>query len=568
MSLISCKTKKTALKNPDSLSNGTNDSKEITELKFGNSYISACSERMKGNYKDALVFLEECKKINPTNAALNFELATIYKLTKANEQALYHAKIAAQTEPKNEWYQLLLIDCYNQNKQYAQAIKVREVLVKNFPTKSEFKEDLAIDYAIVGQYDKSFKIYEELEKSYGISEQLSLNKVKLLKSQKKSKEAEAELLKLSESNKNETRYYSYLAEFYMEQSEVEKAKSMYDNILSHNPKDPSIHLALHDYYEFKQQHAEAFAYLKKAFENSDLEVAVKANILSEYYKRAEQGQAEALEKGTELAKIFITLHPKATEANALYADFLRLQHQPKEAALYYYIAAINEKRDFRVWENLLFIDNELLHYDSLEHHSFMAMELFPNQPANYLYNGVANAQLKKYKKAERSLKDGLELVISNKAMMLDFLSSLGDAYYNLNEFQKSDKAFEDALKIDSDNTYVLNNYAYYLSLRNENLDKAEKLSKRTLELKPNDRNYLDTYGWILFQQKKYTEAETYLFRASQLGSKNPNIIEHYGDALFKTNKKEEAFLQWNAAKQAGGNSETLLKKIKDKKLNE
>jgi tetratricopeptide (TPR) repeat protein len=72
----------------------------------------------------------------------------------------------------------------------------------------------------------------------------------------------------------------------------------------------------------------------------------------------------------------------------------------------------------------------------------------------------------------------------------------------------------------------------------------------------------------LFQQKKYKEAEEWLYNASKLGPKNPNIIEHYGDVLYKLNKYEQALFQWNMAKQAGGNSVELLNKIKFKKLND
>jgi Tfp pilus assembly protein PilF len=152
--------------------------------------------------------------------------------------------------------------------------------------------------------------------------------------------------------------------------------------------------------------------------------------------------------------------------------------------------------------------------------------------------------------------------------MIDFYSGLGDAYNYNKEYEKSDKAFEDALKIDSDNTFVLNQYAYFLSLRKENLDRAEKLSKKANELQPGNRSYMDTYGWILYQQKKFTEAEEWLGNAAKLGPNKPDILEHYGDVLYKLNKVDEAVKQWEKAKQAGGNSETLLKKIKEKKLND
>ena len=124
------------------------------------------------------------------------------------------------------------------------------------------------------------------------------------------------------------------------------------------------------------------------------------------------------------------------------------------------------------------------------------------------------------------------------------------------------------MKIDSDNTFALNQYAYYLSLRKENLEKAEKLAKKANDLLPENRKYMDTYGWILFQERKYREAELWLGGAAKLGPKDQTILEHYGDVLFRLNKTNEALKFWEDAKAAGGNSELLLKKIKEKKLND
>jgi tetratricopeptide (TPR) repeat protein len=567
--LTGCKSKKSVAASPRSAQQANQpltDSQK--EVEFGYHYVTGCGERMKGNLQIALKEFEECKKLDPQNVAVNYELGTIFKLLGNNTQALDNALVCANADPKNEWYQLLLVDCYNTSKQYKQALKVREALVKNFPNKSEFKEELAIEYAVVGQYDKSFKIYEELEKNYGINEQITLNKVKLLKSQGKRKEAEEELIKLSNSNKKETRYYSYLAEFYLEQNELEKAKGIYDKILEVDPSNALVNLALQDYYSNKGMEDEAFKYLKKAFENPDLDINTKANILSEYYKSAEHGDQRAFTQGLELSGIMIRLHPKATEANGIYADFLRRDNRLAEASGYYYQAAANEKRNFRIWKNLLYVDSDLRRYDSLEHHSTLCMELFPTMPDGYLFNGIANSQLKNYKKAVQSLQDGLELSGGNKAYALDFLRALGDGYNYLKEYTKSDKAFDEALKLDPDNTYVLNNYAYYLSLRNENLDKAEKYAKRTIELKPGESSYMDTLGWILYMEKKYTEAEVWLSKACLGNPSDATLLEHYGDVLFRLNKVQDALKQWTAAKQAGGQSDALDRKIKSKKLDD
>lgn len=563
---FSCKSKKGIAASDKEADAGQRISNASDQVRFGNFYVDGCAARMKGNLEEALRLFNECKKIDPTSAPVKYELATIYKLLGVNDQALLNAKAAAAADPKNEWYQLLLIDCYNVNKQYSQSIKLRENLVKNFPSRNDFKEDLAIQYNIMGYYDKSLKIYEELEKEYGVNEQIILNKARLFKNEKKYKAAEDELQRLVTAFPKEPRYYSYLADFYIEQNDLEKAKAVYDKILVIEPNNPVVNLALHDYYSAQGKMTEAFEYLEKAFMNPDLDVVTKENILQSLYRKSDDPMFR--ENGKKLSEIMIKIHPQSPEANAIYGDYLLMDRKLKEAAHYYTKAALNEKGNYRTWEQLIKVDYELSRYDSLESHTAKAMEYFPSQPVVYFYNGLANITLKNYKKASQSLKDGIEFVIDNRNLMLDFYSAMGDAYNYLGEYEKSDKAFEDALKIDADNTFVLNQYAYYLSVRKENLDKAEKLSKKSNELQPGNRKYMDTYGWILYQEKKYNEAEEWLHNAAKLSANDPTILEHYGDVLYRLKKIPDAIKQWEAAKSAGGKSESLLKKLKEKKLDD
>ena len=562
LGVSSCTTKKQGLASPGNLTSDTT----LKESRFAYSFINACSERMKGNLQEALKLFLDCKKMDPKNSAVNYELGMVYKLLGLNDLALSEAKICAAADQKNEWYQLLLIDCYASSKQYSQSVKIRETLVKNFPDRNDFKQDLAYEYAMIGQYEKAFKVYNDLEKNYGTNEQLTLNKVKLLKTLNKQEEAEVELQKLVASDNKEVRYYSYLAEFYMEQNKIEKAKEMYDKMEAIDPNNPAVNLALHDYYSMKGDEQQAFERLKRAFLNPDLDIRTKASILGSFTEQGNNASNKA--QALELAKILLQIHPQSTEANSIYGEFLMLDNNIKEASNYIYKAAIYDRNNFRTWENLIYLDSELNQLDSLEKHSAMALELFPNQAFIYYYNGYANMQLKNYKSAIAAFNNGISVVVNDQGLLLRFYSGLGDAYHYAGEFQKSYQSYEQALRIDADNTYVLNNYAYFLSLRKEDLEKAEKFSRRTLELKPAEKNYMDTYGWILYQQKKYPEAEEWLSKAAKLAPNNANILEHYGDALYKNNKKEKALEIWNAAKNSGIASENLLEKIRTKTLND
>lgn len=566
--LAACKGKREVQKTDEHTLKNTKDN-SANEILFSAKYIDGCTARMKGNINEALKLFNECLVLSPHNVPVKYELATVNKILGVNDLALVYAKECASADPKNEWYQLLLIECYRTLKQYQNSVKVQEQLVRSYPNNSEFKENLAIEYTYVGQYDKAFALYNELEKKFGINEQITINKVKLLQQQQRIGEIETEINKLIQSSPENSRYLTYLAEHYEYIKQPEKAKAIYDKILIIDPDNPTVHLALSDYYKLKGNEAQSFAELKLAFLNPELDVYTKYNIakvfFSTFLKFPESNYGA---QGFELAQLMLKVHPSSPEANSLYGDYLLSDNNQREAAFYFYLAAQKDKSDYKTWEKLLNCESMVSRFDSLEKHSYEAMELFPNQPYVYYFNGVANINLHNYKKASESLKDGLEYVIDDKPLMSGFYSNLGDAYNYLKDYEKSDKAFEDALKINSDNDYVLNHYAYFLSLRKDQLEKAEKLSKRSLEINPNEGSYMDTYGLILFQLNKYTEAENWLKKAVEYKPKNPNIIEHYADCLLMLQRTSEAITYWEMAITMGGNKDRLQKKIKEKKLND
>ena len=114
-----------------------------------------------------------------------------------------------------------------------------------------------------------------------------------------------------------------------------------------------------------------------------------------------------------------------------------------------------------------------------------------------------------------------------------------------------------------DNVVVLNYYSYYLSLREKDLKKAERMAKRCIELSPDQATYQDTYGWVLYKLKRFNDAEGWLKKAVEGDSKSPVIIEHYGDVLYQLNHKKEALEYWKRAKNAGGDSRQLNKKVSE-----
>jgi len=291
-------------------------------------------------------------------------------------------------------------------------------------------------------------------------------------------------------------------------------------------------------------------------------------ILLSYYSYTETS-SELKKEAFDLNKILIKTHPSEAKAFTIYADFL-YREKKVESALENYLKAIElDSSKFAIWSQVLLIEAELQDYDGMLTHSRPAIDLFPNQPLFYFFYGVANIQKKNYQEAVDYLLLGKDFVIENPALLAQFYANLGDGNHQLKEHKQSDKYYEKALEIEPKNVFVLNNYSYYLSLRDENLERAEELSARANEIEPNQSNYEDTYAWILYKQGKYVAAKEWLEKAlNNGGDKNTVILEHLGDVHAKLNNMDKALELWNSAKQAGEGSEFLDKKIEEKKLYE
>jgi Tfp pilus assembly protein PilF len=179
--------------------------------------------------------------------------------------------------------------------------------------------------------------------------------------------------------------------------------------------------------------------------------------------------------------------------------------------------------------------------------------------------GVAYLQKKEAPKALSYLKNAVAVEADDKDLSAQAYAALGDCYHELKDNGHSDEAYERSLTFNPDNSYTLNNYAYYLSIRGERLEKAAQMSKHSIDLQPNTASFEDTYAWILFRQKKYAEAKEWMEKAMIHNKNSATQTEHYGDILFYLGDAEAAVTNWKKAKQQGAASPALERKINEKK---
>ncbi len=454
-----------------------------------------------------------------------------------------------------------------QNKKFNEASDVLGSLVGDFPDHSDFYFEWANALIYAERPSEAIKVYDKLETQIGISKDISLQKTRLYQRMKKPEKAIEELKKLINNDPKDAQSYAMLAEIYQSMGNKEKALETYNQILKIDPENPFIHLSLADFYRSIGEKEKSVEELKKAFLNKELDIDTKISILSSYYTLIGI-HPELQEQALEMCELLISSHPSEPHAHAVYGDFLNQDKKFEKAREEYIKAKELGSKEFIVYSQILFLDSQLQIWDSLIIDSKDAMEIFPDQPVVYFFNGIANIQKKNFAEAISSLNTGVKMVVDNKNLEGQFYTNLGDAYNELKDYVKSDENYEKALSLNPNDANVLNNYAYYLSIREVNLDKAEQMSRQSNELEPTQASYQDTYGWIMYKMNKLDDAKIWIEKSISNGAVNSAaVLEHYGDILFKLGDTARAFENWQKAKEAGeGASEFLDKKILEKKL--
>jgi tetratricopeptide (TPR) repeat protein len=535
------------------------------ELKKRNAQLFAdgVRERITGNINKAFQLFEQALETDPNDHASMYELAEMQANRGNMQKALQLMEKAVELDPDNSWYLVRIAQIYKHIGNYEAYADVFYTLTDMFPANPEYFSELSSALVMQGRFADALKVYEQIEKQIGINELLSLQKHNIYKAMDQPKGAIAEIQKLADAFPYETRYHAMLAELYMEYGSKEKALEAYKTIKSIDPEDPYVHISLYEYYVSVGNQQEAFIELVLAFENENLDVDTKIQILIFWLRGAEQ-EKDVVNQALKLVETLVETHPESARAYHMLAE-MQFRNEKYELARHnFYQSIAIDSSVFMVWENLLFAHINLLDFTALEQDGKRTTELFPEQPVPYYFTAVAKYQNEKYKEALQTAERGRRFVVGNDRLLGEFYTIIGDTQHKLGNHTASDEAYNKSLTINAQNATVLNNYAYYLSLRNEQLEKAEEMSRKAVELRPEVAAYLDTYAWIMYKKGRYEEARTWIEKALEhLEEDSAVILEHYGDILYKLDEKELALDYWKKAQAAGEASEHIDRKVKD-----
>jgi len=529
------------------------------------------------DYAKAILYYQRALEITPNNGTIHYKVADV--LARSNKQDdLFRASLsienALKLEKKNKYFYLLAANIYTSLTKFDKAAETYETLISEIKGSEEYLYELAAVYQYANRFEDAIKTYNRAEAALGINEISSIQKLRLYLQAGRTKDALTEGDKLIQAFPEEERYIMAFAEVLAQKGMRNEAIQYLEKFTAQNPDAGNTRMLLAGLYRDNNQEQKARPLLLALFDDNSVELGSKLIVLGAYNTELNQNKTRNVadtDKESFAMVLFQKLeknNPADANVHILGGDLFLSTGKQREAYKEYLKAVEAGEVNFEVWENLLYIETQLEYFDQAIQHSDAALELFPNQGMLHYFNGYAHLRKRHYTEAAASLEQAKRLLHSNPNMTGELCAMLGDAYNASKEYDKSDRAYDEALTLNPDNNAVLNNYSYFLALRKSNLEKAERMSAQLIKNNPDNPTFLDTYAWVLFVRGKYKDARRAIERAIGTGKATATHFEHYGDILYKSGDVDGAVQQWEKARGMNANSETLNKKIANRKIYE
>ncbi len=530
--------------------------KNIAKFKF--LYSEALKFKYNENYLVAVQHFEECIKLMPNSSASAYQLSIVYIRLNESEKALYYINYALDLYPKNEWYILQkasIAGFLGKHEIYESSYKI---LHEYFPDNPVYTYELAIIYFKNKKYRNSLRLLDFLEEELGIIESISFLKNNIYLELKEYKLIEKELLNLVYMFSDSVKYIDMLGEYYLSLQHYNNSLETYNSGLTQFPNSKKLNIKIAQIYALLGDHIIGYNYLLKGIGTPNLGVERQFNIAKLFIDDSQISRDQIIA----IYREFIINYKSVKHIENSFINFLLEEKELSLAETEIKNIFKDSYENFQLWNYLFSIYLSQNRVEELNSSALEAVNYFPNQPMVYFYSGYSYFLLKDYFNATSNLLTGIDYVFENDALELDFYLYLAESFHALSQHSKSDLYFDKYLSIDSSNAYLLNNYAYYLSQREKKIDKAFKLSRKSIEIEPLNPSFLDTYAWIYYLKEDFKNALFYIEKAYKFGGNtNAVICEHYGYILLKSDRREEAVIRLKQSLKLNKNNTSLQKKL-------
>lgn len=515
-----------------------------------NMLLEAVSEYNARNLDASQAILKKIVEEDESNDAAWYYLALVSLGKGEPDLAEEYLRKASVIDDGNFWYRYRLAKLYSLTRRPELAITMYEGLLEDFPKKSELYLDLVDLYSSQQEYEKALETVGEIQKVFGLNEAIAMFRYNILRTLGRDDEAIASLKGYNEELSSPS-VLTTLADHEMEDYNDSTALAYYDEALDMAPDYAPALLGKAEVFRVTRRYDEYFKTAGRLVELENVPVMGKTDYLMAVIQRTDPKfiRTYMAQMDTVMTKLVDT---HKTDSTVL-----------QTAGAYYYSTSRNDKaRDMFRMSAMTYPDSysaaatyvEFLMYagewEELSREGRKAFTRFPHETTFLEMASMGDFYLGDYQKVLDLCYQVIEVAPNDSSATLRAWSTIGDMQQDLGDYNKAYKAYEKALKINPDYVYVLNNYAYHLSMEGKKLKKAMAMSRKTIEAEPDNSTYLDTYAWILHLLGKPEEAKPYFKHAMLYGGKDSAVIlDHYAEVLYALGEYDLAFVYWTMAKQ-------------------
>ena len=414
------------------------DTLALAENKFEDSFYESLKQKGMENYDKAIASLEKCQALQSENDVVYFELGKNYLSEKKYKEAYDNFEKAAIIDPKNRWAWVGMYDVCYETHDYNQAIRIVQKLVE---FKVDYKEDLTSLYMNTQQYDKALDLINDLNQTVGKSEKRELYKAQILQDAKYQGPEKANLIsKIKQFPKEESNYIALIF-LYSKSNQEDKALEIAQQLEKEIPTSDWAQVSLFKFHLNNNDGVKAVNAMNIVLASEKIDTKIKHRILNEFLIFTKNNPQ--FDKDLDHAIGYFSKDKEVKVAKEI-GKFFQTKKDWKRAIHYYEMHLKSEADDMETIILLMQAYTENSQFDVLEAASEEQMQMFPTQPQLYFYNGLANNQLKNYKKAIASLETGIDFIIDDPNLEINFNLQLGEAYNGMGDFKKKDTYFTKA----------------------------------------------------------------------------------------------------------------------------
>ena len=549
------------------------------QTRFDYFYLEAEKCRLREDYSSAMDLYRHCLDLNPEAPQALYNMGVLHLYLRADSLGTDYIRRACERDALNPYYMETLAALYLNRRDAEHAIPVLEKMAALQSRRSDILSQLAQLYSTEGQTDKAIGVLNRIQLLEGPSPEVGIEKFRLYKEKGQLDSAFVELQTLCDDAPHDMNLRVLVGSQYMQAGDTAQALRIYDDVRRREPTNTSLQLATMDYLRDSGREAQFNRLRDSLLYHPETAAPLRVLLLKSFIADVQQDSTRA----PQLTAAFDSLLARPqqdTDVLLMKAAWQAFSKAPQDSLMH------TMRRVLDVDPGNETALRELLQYyaeredgKGVEDISRRGLNYHPEEIAYAYYLGMALAEQKKLQDAADVLRQGLRVRTDDvhPRLVSNVFAVLGDIAYQQNRELEAFAAYDSALVYADDNIMCLNNYAYYLSLKEEQLDRAEEMSYRTIRQEPDNVTYLDTYAWILFKKQDYEHARTYMDKvvrpertdAEILADEQlmGNLLEHAGDVYALCGMTDEALRFWKLARQKDDGTCTpqLRKKIRQKK---